>query len=128
MKRKETSLVFPFRPGELRVPLHPRLYAKLTSTLLCLSASLLGTAWAVPETRAIAQAQSMQSFIEHYSADHDSLASVYTDRLSPLTSERMHNFDAQWRKQLTTVEFAKLDQEGKADYLLFVNHLDREDH
>ncbi len=70
----------------------------------------------------------MQTLIERYSADHDTLASVYTDPLAPATRERMTRFLADARRQLAAVDFAALDEEGKADYLLLANHLDREGH
>jgi uncharacterized protein (DUF885 family) len=73
-------------------------------------------------------AHPVQTLIEHYAADHETLASVYTDPLSPTTRERMSRFRAAERKQLEAIDFAALDQEGKADYLLLANHLSREEH
>ncbi len=70
----------------------------------------------------------VQALIERYSADHDTLTSVYTDPLSPTTRDRMSRFNKTWRMQLEAVHFAALDQEGKADYLLLANHLIREEH
>lgn len=70
----------------------------------------------------------MQALIERYSADHDTLASVYTDPFSPATRDRMSRFFAATRQRLAAVDFASLDQEGKADYLLLANHLAREEH
>jgi uncharacterized protein (DUF885 family) len=70
----------------------------------------------------------VEALIERYSADHDALASVYTDPLSPTTRDRMSRFHAAWRQQLAGVHFDSLDQEGKADYLLLANHLTREEH
>jgi uncharacterized protein (DUF885 family) len=40
----------------------------------------------------------------------------------------MSDFQATWRQQLAEVKFEALDQEGKADYLLLKNHLDRVEH
>ena len=40
----------------------------------------------------------------------------------------MARFFAESRRQLTAVDFATLDQEGKADYLLLANRLTREEH
>jgi uncharacterized protein (DUF885 family) len=40
----------------------------------------------------------------------------------------MSRFHAAWRQQLAEVHFDALDQEGKADYLLLANHLNREEH
>jgi uncharacterized protein (DUF885 family) len=70
----------------------------------------------------------MQGIIERYSADHDTLLSVYSDTLSPASHDRMTRFLADSRRQLAAVDFAALDQEGKADYLLLANHLTREEH
>ena len=69
-----------------------------------------------------------QALIERYSADRDTLASVYTDPFSPATRDRMSRFFAATRQQLAAVDFAGLDQEGKADYLLLTNHIAREEH
>jgi hypothetical protein len=70
----------------------------------------------------------MQALIENYSADHDTLVSVYSDQLSPSTRDRMARFLAASRQHLAAVDFVALDQEGKADYLLLANHLTREEH
>lgn len=70
----------------------------------------------------------VQALIERYTADSRTLASVYTDRLSPTTRERMARFDVESRRKLEAIDFDALDQEGKADYLLMINHLNRDDH
>jgi len=112
--------------------------SRVTSkTILKLPALTCLSAWmfAVAGAQAIAQttptdfpANSMRALIERYSADQDSLRRVYTDRLSPTTRQRMSDFQATWRQQLAEVKFEALDQEGKADYLLLKNHLDRVEH
>jgi len=97
--------------------------------LLCAFAPLLQAAPANPAPPIQPDAPNpVQALIERYSADHDTLASVYTDPLSPATRDRMSSFHATWRQQLAAVDFAALDQEGKADYLLLANHLTREEH
>jgi uncharacterized protein (DUF885 family) len=73
-------------------------------------------------------ASAMRILIEQYSADHDTLLTVYTDPLSPTTHDRMSRFYADSRRQLEAVDFAALDQDGKADYVLLANHLAREEH
>jgi hypothetical protein len=70
----------------------------------------------------------VQALIERYSADHDTLASVYTDQLSPTTRDRIARFLADQRTQLSAIAFNALDQEGKVDYLLLANHITREEH
>lgn len=113
------------------------MFRALSKTVVSLPALAFLCAWmlAVAAAHAVAQtapadlpANSMQALIERYSADQDSLRSVYTDRLSPTTRQRMSEFEATWRNQLEKVKFETLDQEGKADYLLMKNHLDRVDH
>jgi uncharacterized protein (DUF885 family) len=90
---------------------------------------------AAPAAHAVAQtaptdfpANSMQALIERYSTDQELLRSVYTDRLSPTTRKRMSDFETAWRQELAKVKFDALDEEGKADYLLMKNHLDRVEH
>ena len=95
------------------------------SLLLCVSTPLL-PASAAGNLATIAPP--VQTLIERYSADHDTLASVYTDQLSPTTRDRMTRFLADQRRQLTAIDFNTLDQEGKVDYLLLSNHLTREEH
>lgn len=102
--------------------------------LSCISSCLfiLATLWHPAIQPAQAEnapaANPVESLIERYTADRGTLASVYTDPLSPTTRGRMTRFDAETRKQLEAIDFAALDTEGKADYLLLVNHLDRTAH
>lgn len=70
----------------------------------------------------------VEALIERYTADQDTLASVYTDPLSPSTRDRMARFDVNTGKQLKAIDFTALDQEGKLDYLLMANHLTRDEH
>ena len=93
--------------------------------LLCASPVLGAASVASPAPSLL---NPVQGLIERYSADHDLLENVYTDPLAPVTRARMNRFTAEWRKQLAAVPFDSLDQEGKADYLLFANHLTREEH
>lgn len=106
----------------------------------CISSSalLLLTALAgVPATHAQQPAGSgaldnsvspMRALIERYSADHDTLASVYTDPYSPATRERWAAFYGENRAALGKVDFASLDRESQADYLLFGNLLNQQEH
>jgi len=93
-------------------------------TLCVLAASTLLSAAPAPQENA----NPVEALIERYSADHDTLASVYTDPFAPATRERMRRFRADWRQKLAAVDFAALDQEGKADYLLLASHMGREEH
>jgi len=100
-------------------------YLLLISTFPALLQGAPARTASKPQTSA---SDPVQTLIERYSADRDTLGSVYTDPFSPTTRDRMARFNASWRKQLAAVDFAALDQEGKADYLLLANHLTREEH
>jgi len=70
----------------------------------------------------------MRAIIERYSADQNTLASVYTDPYSPATRERWAGFYKEGRAALASVNFASLDHEGHADYILFANLLTQQEH
>lgn len=105
--------------------MHP-FTSRLAGSLLFLALTPLSQA--AFGQRSNATVSPAQALIERYAADRETLASVYTDRLSPTTRDRMARFDADTRKQLEAIDFTSLDQEGKADYLLMVNHLTRTEH
>jgi len=92
--------------------------------LLLLPAALLA---AVPAS-AQEPAPTPQSLIERYITDQELLTTVYSDPLAPVTRQRMQKFHDEAGKQLAAIDFKKLDQEGKIDYLLMANHLKREAH
>ncbi len=70
----------------------------------------------------------MRALIERFSADQATLQSVYTDPVAPVTRERMDAFLRDNRTQLAAVDFNALDQEGKADYIIFANFLTIQEH
>ncbi|HEY1254906.1 MAG TPA: DUF885 family protein [Terracidiphilus sp.] len=70
----------------------------------------------------------MRALIERFSADQATLQSVYTDPLAPATRERMVAFYRDNRAQLVAIDFNALDQEGKADFLIFSNYLTIQEH
>ncbi len=70
----------------------------------------------------------MRALIERYSADHDTLVSVYADPLAPAARERAATFYRDNRAQLAKIDFPSLDREGQADYLLFANLLTQQEH
>jgi len=70
----------------------------------------------------------MRALIERFSADQATLDSVYADPLSPATRARKSAFYRDNRALLAQVDFAALDQEGKADYLSFANLLTLDEH
>jgi uncharacterized protein (DUF885 family) len=70
----------------------------------------------------------MRALIERYSADHDTLTSVYSDPYAPATRERMAAFYRDNRALLAKVDFPALDREGQGDYVLFANLLTLQEH
>jgi len=70
----------------------------------------------------------VRALIERFSADQTTLDSVYADPLSPATRARKSAFYRDNRGLLAKVNFAALDQEGKADYLSFGSLLTLDEH
>jgi hypothetical protein len=68
----------------------------------------------------------MRALIERYSTDRSSLASFYFLEFSPRREERLRRFTTEWQQQLEATPFDTLDQDGKVDYLLLKNQLDRQ--
>ena len=62
--------------------------------------------------------------IEHYATDRAGLQRLHGETLSPVGTTRMRRFYEQWRAALTSIQFERLDQDGRIDALLFRNHLD----
>ena len=61
--------------------------------------------------------------IERYSADQASLARRYDATDSPDQRRRMREFYTGWRTRLAQLDFDKLKQEGRVDYVLLDNFL-----
>jgi hypothetical protein len=102
---------------------------QLRASVLCLLCTFPVLLAAAPASEPSKPAPNpVQALIEHYSTDHDLLATVYKDPLSSTTRARFQSFNAEWSRQLASVDFASLDQEGKVDYLLLKNHIAREQH
>ncbi len=102
--------------------------SKFFSCLLLFTSAFSPLLQAAPAKSETTVPNPVQTLIENYSADCNDLARIYTDPLSPTTRARMSRLRAYWRQQLAGIAFAALDQEGKADYVLFANHLTREEH
>ncbi|WP_353268917.1 DUF885 family protein [Gemmatimonas sp.] len=61
--------------------------------------------------------------IARFSADQTSLQRRYDAPDSKSQRARMRAFFTTWRQRLTQLDFGKLSQEGKVDYVLLDNHL-----
>jgi uncharacterized protein (DUF885 family) len=76
----------------------------------------------------------MADVVERYTADQGSLTRRYDANDSPEQRRRMRAFYTGWRTRLGEINFDKLSQEGRVDYVLLDNHvqyqlalLDRQD-
>ncbi|HET9801654.1 MAG TPA: DUF885 family protein [Candidatus Acidoferrum sp.] len=88
---------------------------------LLLSASITVPAFAIPADQPAAKG--MREMIERYTADRESVAHAYDNPLSRIREARFRTFYQDWQRQLATVNFTGLSDEGKLDYILFQNHL-----
>jgi len=61
--------------------------------------------------------------VERYTADQQSLARRYDANDSPAQRRRMRGFAVSWRTRLREIDFERLNQEGRADYVLLDNLL-----
>jgi uncharacterized protein (DUF885 family) len=71
-------------------------------------------------------ANEMRDLIESYNSDRGNLSRTYSDALSPARRTRFKQFFEQWSARLSKLDFDRLTQDGRIDYLLFKNHLDHE--
>jgi uncharacterized protein (DUF885 family) len=68
----------------------------------------------------------MRDVIERYVADRGSLTRFFAMPMSPSRHARFKQFYGEWLGVLQRIDFDALGQDGRVDYLLFKNHLDRE--
>jgi hypothetical protein len=61
--------------------------------------------------------------VERFTADQQSLSRRYDANESPAQRRRMREFYTGWRAQLGELNFDKLAQEGRVDYVLLDNYL-----
>jgi Bacterial protein of unknown function (DUF885) len=73
-----------------------------------------------------ASATELVSLIQSYQADRGALSRLYTHRLSDEYFKRMESFTQGYLQTLQAQSYASLSEDGKIDYLLFRNYLERE--
>ena len=97
-----------------------------------LAAALLMASWLAAQAPAPAPAISsnaaseLRPLIERYSADRDSLNRVYSIRFSETRRARFDRFYAEQQDALNKINFDILSHDGRVDYILFRNLLDRQ--
>ena len=79
-----------------------------------------------PPPDPLSGASELRPLIERFSADRDSLNRVYAIRFSETRRVRFDRFYAEQQEALRKVNFDTLSQDGRVDYLLFRNFLDRQ--
>lgn len=78
----------------------------------------LGSLWA--------EATELVSMITAYQADRGALSRLYTNRLSAEYFSRMESFNQDYLKTLQTQNYEALSEDGKIDYVLFRNYLEKQ--
>lgn len=68
----------------------------------------------------------MQAVIERYDSDRELLNRFYPVNFSRARSARMQSFYSDWIAQLDSIDFDRLTQQERIDYLLLKNHLDHQ--
>ena len=79
----------------------------------------------VPDLATLAGTTSeLRDVVQRFSTDRQALLRFYTVPGSPERRARLRAFQDAWLKALPAIEFAKLSQEGQADYVLLRTHLE----
>ena len=79
---------------------------------------LLGSLWA--------EATELVNLITTYQADRGALSRLYTNRLSAEYFARMESFNQDYLKTLQAQNYDALSEDGKIDYVLFRNFLEKQ--
>jgi hypothetical protein len=74
----------------------------------------------------LANATELVSLIQTYQADRGALGRLYTHRLSTEYFARMESFNKDYLKTLQAQNYAALSEDGKIDYQLFRNYLEKQ--
>ncbi|MBX9928359.1 MAG: DUF885 domain-containing protein [Gemmatimonadaceae bacterium] len=79
----------------------------------------------VPPLQPMANAKGSElaEIVSRYSADLNVLQRRYDGAGSPAQRPRLRAFYTTWRTRLSALDFGKLSQEGRVDYVLLDNHL-----
>ena len=68
--------------------------------------------------------ENLPEFIGRYAADRGEVGRFYDLAWSPKRFERMEKLDAGWGEKLRAIDFDRLDQQSRIDYLLLRNKLE----
>ena len=73
-----------------------------------------------------AEATELVNLITTYQADRGALSRLYTNRLSAEYFARMESFNQDYLKTLRAQNYDALSEDGKIDYVLFRNYLEKQ--
>ncbi|MEZ0325320.1 MAG: DUF885 family protein [Fimbriimonas sp.] len=79
----------------------------------------------MPQQNPNTNGSELRGMIEEFRADQGSVSRFYTIDPSPTRRAEMRKLFQAWRDKLQKTKFDTLTFDGKVDYLLFRNHLDR---
>ncbi|WP_075349203.1 DUF885 family protein [Algoriphagus marinus] len=74
----------------------------------------------------LAQATELVQMINTYQADYSALRRLYSNALSAEYFERMQSFNQDYLKSLQAYNYDSFSEDGKIDYVLFRNYLEKE--
>ena len=82
----------------------------------------------VPDIKALVgrPGSELVDVVSRYSTDYNAIARRYDAGGSPEWRKRIRDFFAGWRSRVREIEFDKLSQEGKIDYVLLDNDIEHE--
>jgi uncharacterized protein (DUF885 family) len=80
----------------------------------------------VPEIPLVAATSELRDLVERYAQDRQALGRFYTVPGSDVRRERFRAFNRAWLAALPKVDFTKLSQQGRVDYVALRNELDYE--
>lgn len=65
----------------------------------------------------------LRPYIERFTADHTSLTRFYNIEASATRRARLKEFSSEWVRRIERLDFDRLSQDGRIDYILFRNQL-----
>ncbi|QNI31268.1 DUF885 family protein [Alloacidobacterium dinghuense] len=68
----------------------------------------------------------LRPYVERFSTDQELLHRFYSIPFAPQTHDRMRKFYTEWQGVLAEVNFDKLSEAARIDYILFSNYLSRQ--
>ncbi|HZJ01039.1 MAG TPA: DUF885 family protein [Gemmatimonadaceae bacterium] len=106
----------------------------LAAFISCACATSLRAQAPVPDSSGVpkltslvgAPASELAGIVSRFNTDLNSLSRRYDADDSPAQRRRMREFYSTWQKRLAEIDFDKLSQEGKVDYVLLHNYLTHE--